>query len=332
MDDPNTGRRHRNSTPPEQVVPTQSSPRNRPAAELILPPPPPIEQLDENTPAVVYSSDDEEIPSTSDGHQPPVASTIYSKSLKKRKSSTKPEYPTNSPRNPSTISQTTANPTSVPTNRLPPLRPSCIKQMVSRRPPNPLLNADLIVFNHSAGRCNVCLVQYCSSYFPVPPTPLLQCCGCRLAFYCSAAHQRADWSTHKQMCRAVRDILQRREMDHLYEINGDTRFASRRKFTQTRAMVLREVELELQRPLRAAEQSQVAWPKMCNICFRYDASKLDSCKFCHAAWFCIVDRHTDSNMIKTHPSEQCQQLRLHYSIVVVGERTTISVLLLSYRN
>lgn len=33
-------------------------------------------------------------------------------------------------------------------------------------------------------------------------TANLQCTGCRLAYYCSKEHQKADWKSHKHLCRS----------------------------------------------------------------------------------------------------------------------------------
>ena len=46
------------------------------------------------------------------------------------------------------------------------------------------------------------------------------CSVCRLAFYCSLAHQRADWAEHRHMCREI--TKQRRAHDE-YERSGRTR-------------------------------------------------------------------------------------------------------------
>lgn len=82
--------------------------------------------------------------------------------------------------------------------------------------------------------------------------------------------------------------------------------------------MLRQVQLDLRRPLRAVEKNQLAWPKMCAVCFVYDPAKLDNCKFCNAAWFCH-NEHRDNQVIAVHPPGLCIQLRLYYSMVIVGK-------------
>lgn len=40
-----------------------------------------------------------------------------------------------------------------------------------------------------------------------PPKKLLQCGGCRLAYYCCAACQKADWVHHKVACKTQQAIV-----------------------------------------------------------------------------------------------------------------------------
>lgn len=329
-----------------------STAKKRPAAQLILPPPPPVEDLDDlllvsdNTANGLISFMPNDEAKRNDAQSKAQSSSKSkagkrksTKNAKKRSSNSdngnqrleipstslecngSPGMPISSP---SSISASKPPRTSPKPNRLVPNRPSSIQQIIHRRPPNPLLNADMIVYNNGNGRCNVCLVQYCTSHFPVPPTPLLQCCGCRLVFYCTPVHQRADWSAHKQMCRVIRDLLQKHEIDHIYAIRGPFRFSSQRNFLITKAEVLRQVQLELKRPLKAVEKNQLAWPKMCAVCFVYDPAKLDNCKFCNAAWFCH-NEHRENQIIAVHPPGLCIQLRLYYSMVVVGKLIVIQI-------
>lgn len=84
--------------------------------------------------------------------------------------------------------------------------------------------------------------------------------------------------------------------------------------------MLRQVEMGLKRSLNPMEKNLLAWPKMCSVCLDYDASILDPCDYCNAAWFCH-EQHRENQVLEVHSPDLCNQLRLYYSLVVVGEST-----------
>lgn len=55
----------------------------------------------------------------------------------------------------------------------------------------------------------------------------------------------------------------------------------------------------------------VWFPKICTVCYEYDAKKLEACSHCGSAFFCQAETHDRS----AH-SLYCAELKLHYGLCV----------------
>ncbi|XP_051156938.1 uncharacterized protein LOC127278971 [Leptopilina boulardi] len=144
---------------------------------------------------------------------------------------------------------------------------------------------------------------------------LKRCGACDMISYCSKEHQLKDWSSHKEICKVIRQIKKELEVNNLYEslkvsntFNGvgemlsiflgkfstglETTFGkSFKKISQMNGLKLikdlsdRAVEL-LGRPLKYYELQMFSFPRVCAVCFECNPHLLTNCKKCPQSSFC----------------------------------------------
>lgn len=203
---------------------------------------------------------------------------------------------------------------------------------MTTKPPKPESLDDPVVYNFSAGRCNVC-IRLNGIATVAAAQRLLQCGGCHLIGYCSREHQRRDWSQHREICRAVRRLLAKSDGNsqparYLHEFIGQnlTSGAVRSHYYAVCTLSAKVLQSVLDRRLTYHESAMVWWPRVCYVCLReFEWCRLRPCERCNAVFFCHEERSEcngviDAAVLKAKHSEyECEQLRLQCRLVVRGK-------------
>lgn len=182
-----------------------------------------------------------------------------------------------------------------------------------------------VVYNFCPARCNVCIEL--RNHGPAKPgsvVNLQQCSSCKLILYCVVpntptpntaiqTHQRHDWKSHKAFCKAVRYILEHSKINHLLDINGPIRGASKAQYRKARTIAQALLLIQLQRELYQHEKEMIWFPNVCYVCYEYDRKSLDTCQRCNSISYCKNAKHKDST---GHSEIVCEQLRIYYNLLV----------------
>lgn len=88
--------------------------------------------------------------------------------------------------------------------------------------------------------------------------------------------------------------------------------------SENKQMIMRRVSAELRRPLTMIEKEQIAFPKMCAVCFEWDPLKLYACEKCQTVWFCRDEPHREKQLLQVHAPKMCTKLLLFCKLVMIG--------------
>nr|XP_018910384.1 PREDICTED: uncharacterized protein LOC109039375 [Bemisia tabaci]XP_018910385.1 PREDICTED: uncharacterized protein LOC109039375 [Bemisia tabaci]XP_018910386.1 PREDICTED: uncharacterized protein LOC109039375 [Bemisia tabaci]XP_018910387.1 PREDICTED: uncharacterized protein LOC109039375 [Bemisia tabaci]XP_018910388.1 PREDICTED: uncharacterized protein LOC109039375 [Bemisia tabaci] len=160
---------------------------------------------------------------------------------------------------------------------------------------------------------NVLLCQVCKSKESFENSK--HCSGCGLISYCSKAHQKLDWKSHKEICRAAQTVCDivgeldvfycgerilsaQQLIDRVYH-RKVCDFPPKSDKTKIKMTVTQMIEKNLGRKPKQFEMLMMYFPKRCATCFIGPDENLKKelvCKKCFSVIFC---------------SEQCQNMNKH---------------------
>lgn len=132
-----------------------------------------------------------------------------------------------------------------------------------------------------------------------PGCDLKKCAQCKLAYYCSREHQRADWKDHKDICKAVLTTAQRLRKPLL----------SPDQTSATRVITSHCWEDQLGRSLKPYEDFMWQFPRVCRVC--QSSENLIDCEKCWCAAYCSED-HKEEDLI-IHELF-CSELRICFEL------------------
>ncbi|XP_075211841.1 uncharacterized protein LOC142318983 [Lycorma delicatula] len=128
--------------------------------------------------------------------------------------------------------------------------------------------------------CFVCL-KYNSS--------LQKCSGCKLLFYCSKEHQKLHWPKHKELCRAVKLIIEKKDGNHLFnEVPADVGIYNYKQ------VMVNLCEVILKRRTTQSECFLFYKPFICQVCHIYKHNSMIICSNCNTVCYCS-EAHKESD-------------------------------------
>ncbi|KAJ3653914.1 hypothetical protein Zmor_013139 [Zophobas morio] len=125
---------------------------------------------------------------------------------------------------------------------------------------------------------------------------LKKCSHCRVPFYCSRAHQLLDWPNHKNLCKAITNTNKFRS------IAPGCSAVDFNQFKYTNSLLWR---YEVGRELEFAEQQMWMFPKVCSVCFSFEAEIV--CEICTSVAYCC-EEHQNSH--KEEHAKSCPTLKM----------------------
>ncbi|CAA7264046.1 unnamed protein product [Cyclocybe aegerita] len=178
---------------------------------------------------------------------------------------------------------------------------------------------------------------------------LQKCSGCRRVSYCGAACQKANWSTHKGMCKALKAVETKQALNLLGSFSIMTSFYDSGKVGDSATVnlsvegyaqvMMRSLAAELRRPLRVDERNLVGWEPRCLECgrsevlLRLEASRtnqqpgtLRPCPDCKLAFSCseahwntVKDKHQNTAAQDARGLPQCAMNKLCFQDAIFGD-------------
>ncbi|XP_019529508.3 uncharacterized protein LOC109401411 [Aedes albopictus] len=150
--------------------------------------------------------------------------------------------------------------------------------------------------NFNPTRCNLCFTRAVDRRLALPDQKVRFCKGCRLIGYCGEQHQKDDWKSHKDFCRAVTKILTLKKIDHIIEVRNENETViggTRRDLECAISLAECLIISMLQRKLRQHEYTLLRFPNVCHVCFEYDMSKLKPCTECSQIFYCSEEHRLE---------------------------------------
>lgn len=132
------------------------------------------------------------------------------------------------------------------------------------------------------------------------------CSGCKLISYCSVSHQRADWPSHKSVCRHIKRMTESYLCPTLFDLTHSPQSLYQ---AQNEAILL--LEQSLNRPLRLDERSSIFFPDICGLCLRPNGKAYIFCSRCQVQFYCS-DEH--KNIHSAIHEKDCQSLKLGFQV------------------
>ncbi|XP_067648596.1 uncharacterized protein [Eurosta solidaginis] len=124
--------------------------------------------------------------------------------------------------------------------------------------------------------CNFCKTELSAQ----TKTP---CSRCSLVYYCCKEHMTSD-EPHRQICYAIQQVADSCD-GHIFRKCGDF---TAEQFRSYRIVTIRKIESIINRPMTAAEQEVILFPRICSktSCREYAFKKLVDCEECGQVAYC----------------------------------------------
>ncbi|XP_033209929.1 uncharacterized protein LOC117168405 [Belonocnema kinseyi] len=145
---------------------------------------------------------------------------------------------------------------------------------------------------------------------------LKRCSRCRMISYCSTAHQKEDWSSHKNLCKVLSDLGGPKMFQKLKENHNPTssmtkKVAQLKTRMAIKTLIMTKVTEKLERKLYVFESQMINHPRICFHCFDSEA-ELINCRNCPNAAFC-KDHAGDSEHFLLCPQLMlCREIELDH--------------------
>ena len=142
--------------------------------------------------------------------------------------------------------------------------------------------------------------------------PLKRCSRCQNIFYCSGAHQKSHWKSHKYICKYLGEATVLGDLENFFSGHQNE---SRAEWNMFRMNAVKTCSVILSRDLSPEEQSMFLFPRVCRKtgCFspvpEPGQEKMLECRECLAAVWCSDQCRGQSDGVKRH-REMCSELRL----------------------
>ena len=122
-------------------------------------------------------------------------------------------------------------------------------------------------------------------------SPLKRCSRCQNMFYCSGAHQKIHWKTHKYICKYLGEAAVQGDLENFFSGHQND---SRAEWNKFRMNAVKTCSVILSRDLSPEEQSMFLFPRVCRTCFSPvpdpGQEKMLECRECLGAVWCS-DQH-----------------------------------------
>ncbi|XP_051173192.1 uncharacterized protein LOC127289354 [Leptopilina boulardi] len=159
---------------------------------------------------------------------------------------------------------------------------------------------------------NMCHVCRC---FGEKAVNLKRCGACGILSYCGPEHQKQDWPSHKQFCKAVSKLKKNWNVSSIFEHlkssmakmplknieNVPDKLNYYNSMFSLQECLKTAISLTLQRDLEEIEKQMISFPRVCAVCFEAKSELLINCKKCPQASFCkehVNDPNHESECIK----------------------------------
>lgn len=136
---------------------------------------------------------------------------------------------------------------------------------------------------------------------------LRRCSRCQMISYCGEAHQREHFQVHKDLCKAIADMMREKKSSHIFKSLYNT---NPKSWKAEKEKLFLEAQSRVSRPLLPYERLMFIFPRCCLICHDSRQDSLIDCKECPAMSFCRKHQN-DLNHKKSQDCywiDHCQML------------------------
>ncbi|XP_043515971.1 uncharacterized protein LOC122531813 [Frieseomelitta varia] len=138
---------------------------------------------------------------------------------------------------------------------------------------------------------------------------LKRCGNCAMISYCSKEHQKLHWPQHKDLCNAIRSVL---EDNTLSNFLNDKQHVNSETCVQMKMNFMLLVAIKINRKLEYYEEQMFKFLRLCVRCHDPNAKVLENCPNCPNASFCT--NHKDDIVHKKY----CNLIKLCFNLDVIS--------------
>ncbi|XP_051169159.1 uncharacterized protein LOC127286685 [Leptopilina boulardi] len=141
-------------------------------------------------------------------------------------------------------------------------------------------------------------------------------CKCNMISYCGENHRMQHYSIHENICNAVMELLNEKNVFHIFE---ELYSLFGKDWTDKRQQIYKNLELKLKRTLSPLEEAMFNRPRVCYRCRQANQEKLKNCLECPIASFC-----TDCLYNEEH-DKNCKLMRTYLNMLQTADVLNIDL-------